>query len=439
MIGLDGTPFSLLRTLSSTGELPHLKRIFDSGTLLPMTTTLPEISSVAWPAFMTGKNPAKHGIFGFTDLKPNSYNLYFPNSKNIRSETLWDILGRQSKRTIAINIPSTYPAKEINGILIAGFVALDLEKAVYPKLLAPQLKEMDYRIDIDLARAQTSKDYLIDALNQSLETRANTILRFLDREEWDLFIGVITETDRLHHFLWDALDNGDSPHRQAFMDIYKKIDTFVGKIHERIDKNTLFILMSDHGFCRVKKQVYLNRWLENHEYLSYTTEAPTSISDIDGKNTKAFCLDPGRLYINLGSRFPDGSVADHDYGRLRQQLKEELVDLRLRDGSEEERVVDQVFFREEIYEGPHIKQAPDLVVLPHRGWDLKGSTTKNVLADIGPWTGMHTFDDAACFINRDINQTDLRIFDIAQTILNHFNVEKTAAMDGRCLISVTRR
>lgn len=87
VIGLDGTPYSLLRSLSDAGELPNLRRIFDAGTLAPMTTSLPEISSVAWPAFMTGKNPAKHGIFGFTDLKPNSYDIFFPNSSSIKSAT----------------------------------------------------------------------------------------------------------------------------------------------------------------------------------------------------------------------------------------------------------------------------------------------------------------------------------------------------------------
>ena len=153
ILGLDGTPYTLLESLCNAGKMPNLKEISGQGTLAPMTTALPEISSVAWSSFMTGKNPGKHNIYGFSDLKPNSYDAYFPNYTNIKSKTMWDIVGGEGKRSVIINVPSTYPARELNGILISGFVALDLEKAVYPLSLAAKLKMADYRIDVNLEKA----------------------------------------------------------------------------------------------------------------------------------------------------------------------------------------------------------------------------------------------------------------------------------------------
>ena len=102
------------------------------GTLLQMDTSIPDISSVAWTSFMTGSNPGRHGIYGFLDLQPNSYKIYFPNSRHIQSKTLWDVAGGAGRRSVVINVPSTYPAQPLNGVLISGFVAININKATYP-------------------------------------------------------------------------------------------------------------------------------------------------------------------------------------------------------------------------------------------------------------------------------------------------------------------
>ena len=434
IIGLDGTPFSLLRALCEERKLPNFGDILRNGTFKPMCTALPEVSSVAWTSFMTGKNPGKHSIYGFTDLQPYSYSIYFPNYASTKSETLWDILGTYGKRSVVINLPSTYPARELNGAMISGFVAVDLEKAVYPQALVSKLNDIGYRIDIDLEKAQESKDYLLEDLNLTLEKREQTILELMDNEEWDLFIGVITETDRLHHFLWGEMENGNSSYREAFIDYYKKIDTFIGKIYDRIDNNTLFIILSDHGFCKVKKQVYLNYWLNQNGYLSYKTDSPKLIADLDGTRTKAFCLDPGRIYINLENRFPKGLVKESNYTAFREELKEVLSNLKLSNSSGEEAVIKQIYTKEEIYQGPYLDRAPDLVVLPQLGWDLKGSVSKGVLTDNGPWTGMHTFDNAFLFISEQVADNNFRIFDAMPTALSYLEVVVPSDVDGQGLL-----
>ncbi|HEX8087996.1 MAG TPA: alkaline phosphatase family protein, partial [Blastocatellia bacterium] len=64
-IGLDGTPYTLLRRFVEDGTMPRMAELIGSGTLLQMDTSLPDISSVAWTSFMTGANPGRHGIYGF--------------------------------------------------------------------------------------------------------------------------------------------------------------------------------------------------------------------------------------------------------------------------------------------------------------------------------------------------------------------------------------
>ena len=83
VIGLDGTPLSFLKKKVGEGNLPNFKSLFSKGSLIETKSVHPTVSCVAWSTFMTGKNAAKHGIFGFIDRKPGTYSLYIPNSSNI--------------------------------------------------------------------------------------------------------------------------------------------------------------------------------------------------------------------------------------------------------------------------------------------------------------------------------------------------------------------
>ena len=78
VVGLDGVPFTLLEDLKQRNIIPNMSAIFDNGYFGQMAVSIPEISSVSWSSFMTGKQSGEHGIFGFIDLEPGTYNMYFP-------------------------------------------------------------------------------------------------------------------------------------------------------------------------------------------------------------------------------------------------------------------------------------------------------------------------------------------------------------------------
>ena len=157
ILGLDGTPYGLMQDLFSRGILKNLSEIAQKGCFQQMSTTIPDVSSVAWTSFMTGVNPGRHGIFGFMDVKPGTYSTFFPNTTHVRSPSIWQLIAKEEKKSVIVNMPSTYPAQEINGALIAGFVAIDLERATYPKKLVPWLKETGYMLDVDDSKATQVK------------------------------------------------------------------------------------------------------------------------------------------------------------------------------------------------------------------------------------------------------------------------------------------
>lgn len=429
VIGLDGTPCSLIRKLTQHGVCPNVSRLLSAGSLLEMKSTHPAVSSVAWTSFMTGKNPAKHGIFGFMDRIPGTYDMYYPNSRHIQGKPVWDILSQYNKRSVVINVPSTYPASEMNGILIAGFVAIDLARASFPASIVPVLKEMRYKIDVETQLIHKSKDKLFDDLFLTLEKRIRAILHFMKNEVWDLFIGIFTETDRLHHFFWEFMERNDSRYSQLFLDYYKKIDAAIGKITENLDNDTTLILLSDHGFCTLQQEVYINHWLKEEGFLTFKTTPPKSLADIGG-GSRAYCLDPGRIYINLKGREPNGCVEPgNDYEQLRNTLISKLTGLK--DPVTKTTIIDKIHKREEIYDGKYFDRAPDLVIEPKRGYDLKGAIYKETLLDRGIFSGMHTYDDAFVYVNqKNITRHSLNIADVAATILHSLDVPVPGDMDG---------
>ncbi|MFB0566799.1 MAG: alkaline phosphatase family protein [Candidatus Aminicenantaceae bacterium] len=417
VIGLDGVPYSLLRELAQKGIMPATAELINSGHLHKIKASLPEISAVSWTNFMTGTNPATHGIFGFTDLKKNSYELRFPNFLDLKKETFWDVLGKKNLRCIIINQPSTYPARKINGVLISGFVALDLDKAVFPSEYRDPLEKMGYQIDIDTLKSRENHDFLWNELEKTLEGRKKA-WNFLWKEDWDYFELVITGTDRLHHFLWPAYKDKNHIYHQNFLDYYRKIDQIIGDIvtsFRNINKDDEGLyLLSDHGFTEIEQEVYLNAWLVDKGYLKFESSSPESLTEIS-QQSKAFALDPNRIYLNLKEKFPKGTVNNPEKKALKEEIKKELEKLEYKG----KKVVSRVFDAEEIYSGPYLSEGPDLLVLSEYGFDMKGSVKKKEVFGRTNLQGMHTWDDAFFWADKNYGP-DLSISDLAEIKLMGF-------------------
>jgi len=417
IVGLDGVPFDLLLRLAEDGIMPAMHRLIQGGYLHRMKASLPEVSSVSWTSFMTGTNPGTHGIFGFTDLREHTYRIRFPNFLDVKAPTLWDRLGEMGLKSIVINQPSTYPARRIEGALVAGFVAIELAKAVYPLFHLAALEKMGYQIDIDTQRARQDHTFLWKELNSTLEGGRKAFQYFWN-QEWNLFEFIVTGTDRLHHYLWDAHADSGHPSHAAFIDYYSKVDGLIDQIAGRFQELTGGIeglyLLSDHGFTGIVQEVYLNAWLTHAGYLRFDSLTPKHLSEM-APGTRAFALDPNRIYINLKGRFPRGVVEKAEKQTLKSEITAALMELEF-GGS---KVVREVFDAEEIYSGPYVPKGPDLIVLAERGFDLKGCLEWKDIFGRTDLQGMHTWDDAFFWTSKNCGP-DLAISDVAAKIMEEF-------------------
>jgi len=398
IIGIDGVPYGLMKGFSDGGVMSNFEKLRKEGVFVKMSSSIPEISSVSWSSIITGKNPGEHGVYGFTDMIEGTYTLSFHHSKNLKAPPFWQ--KDESKKFVIINVPSTYPAQKINGVLISGFVSPDLEKAVYPLSYLDKLKSLNYKIDIDSEKGHKSKRLLFKELFETLELRRKVFEFLWEEIAWDVFMIVFTGTDRLGHFLWDAYEDKNHEFHAEFLEFFKRVDEVIGRIDSKLKENDSLMILSDHGMESIETNVNVNTYLADEGYLMLGEDPKKGYNNIK-KGTKAFALEPGRIYLNKAGKYPRGCVEEKDEDKLIQDLIDLFSSLK-RNGK---RAMRRVYRKEEIYHGSYVKNAPDLVLLSNSGFNLKAGLFKQELFENDIFSGKHTQDDAFLYVKNRENMS----------------------------------
>ncbi len=403
VLGIDGVPYSFLMNKFEKGEMPNLAAFVKDNPAKRMKSVYPTISSVAWTSYMTGKNPAEHNIFGFVDRNPNPFAIKIPLANERKAKTLWKKLSEEGKRVIVINVPPTYPPEEVNGILVSCFLCPDINKSSYPPDFAEYLKSKNYVIDVDAWLARESRRKFMDGLHDAMEKRFEVAFELMESKKWDFFQLHIMETDRLFHFFWDNIET-KGEFSKDISNFFSKLDGFLEKLQSRLSKNDKLLILSDHGFCGIKAEVQLNKWLENEGLLKFGAGKEKQLPDYE-KSSICYSLLPGRVFVNLEGREEKGTVKRKDYEKVRNDIRERLV--AFKDPNSGHKVIDKVFYREEIYQGPFIESAADIIAHPVNGYDLKGKLDAQDIFEHSALNGMHTYDDAfICAKNINISSVD---------------------------------
>jgi len=425
VLGLDGAPCSLLRRFMAEGLMPRLARLAGDDGLVPMDSCTPTVSNVAWSCFQTGRNPGAFGIYGFAELTERR-DLRIPTAADLRAPTLWRTLTRAGRRVVALGVPQTFPPPAVNGLLVSGFLAPRLEGAVHPPHWVERLREWGYRLDVDPLKARESLDHLRGDLLDGLAGRERAFEGLCDAEPWDLFVLHVMETDRINHFMWRFLETPQEPHGAFFRDFYRRLDAFIGRIADRLDDDTAFILLSDHGFCATVKEVQVNRWLARRGYLRADGDPAQGFAGVRGE---AVALVPGRIYL-----------LDGGAGEVRERL---IADLRAwRDPETGRPICAEVQPREALFSGPCLEAAPHIVCHPTDGYDLKAALGPGEVFTSSPICGMHTRHDAALLIrlggaSRQAPPAAGRkphLCDLMPTLLDLLGVEPPPDLEGRSLL-----
>lgn len=142
VIGMGGLDPTLITTLMDRGELPNFDRLRKSGSFLPLETTLPPETPVAWSSIATGCGPGKFGIFEFFFPDPATYrpvlSIYKVNTDNIldkrdkrylpvrHAKGFWNITSEAGVPTTVVRWPATFPPERVTGHFISGLGVPDV-------------------------------------------------------------------------------------------------------------------------------------------------------------------------------------------------------------------------------------------------------------------------------------------------------------------------
>ncbi len=432
-IGIDGLPYDLVADNPDT--FPTLSAIADRGDGARIDSIVPPESSACWPVLTSGVNPGQTGVYGFQDREVGSYDTYVPMGRDVQAERVWDRATEAGLDATVMNVPVTFPPQRTVQRMVSGYLSPDVDKAAHPEELREYLTESDYTLSVNAKLGhKDDKTEFIEHARRTLDARAEAFSRYVERDDWDLFVGVFSAPDRINHFLWDDYENS-GPYRDDLLEFYAALDEHIGRIREELPNDVRLVVGSTHGFTGLEYDVYCNEWLDREGWLSYDdADQHGSLSDIDDE-TRAYSLVPGRFYLNVAGREPDGVVPESEYETARSELQ---AALEAWEGPNGEPVAKRVVECETVFRGDHDAIAPDLVVIPNEGFDLKAGFRPHdeVFDTEGPRTGMHTFENAALFIDHpDANVEDADLLDIAPTLLRLLDVDYgRTELDGASLI-----
>ena len=430
-LGIDGVPHDLVRDHPDVFE--NLTAIADDGAGGRLSSIVPPESSACWPSLTTGRNPGATGVYGFQDREVDSDETYVPMGKDVKAERLWDRVTDAGRDATVLNVPVTFPPSTRIQRHVSGFLSPSLEAAASDDDVRSTLAEFDYRIDVDasLGHDDDKGEFLADA-HATLDARHEAFTHYLAADDWDLFFGVYMTTDRVNHFLFGDYAN-DGAYADEFLEFYAKLDRYVGEVRDRLDDDTTLLVASDHGFTELDHEVNCNRWLADAGWLSLAGDDPDSLADIGG-DTRAYSLIPGRFYLNLEGREPEGIVPESEYESVREEL---IADLESLTGPDGRNVCKRIVKGETVFSGDYTGIAPDLVVIPADGYDLKaGFKPKDAVFDAGPRNGMHKFENALRYAtDPDVDVEGADLYDLAPTVLDLMDVDVGDSLDGESLLA----
>jgi predicted AlkP superfamily phosphohydrolase/phosphomutase len=484
LIGLDGAEPALAGPWMDAGLLPNLARLRERGACLPCASTTPPATFPAWTTCVTGVNPGRHGILDFTEMVRGQYAIRFVNSTDRRAPALWNIVSDAGKRVGVLGVPATYPPEPVNGFMVSGFdspVCTGVDASfVYPASLYADVRDWRFA---DFQESHIGPGWhamAFERLMAKLDDKERIATALIEREAWDFFMVVFGESDTVSHHFWLFHDANSPRHRPGFEDairrVYMRLDAIVGRLVDAAGDDTVVGVVSDHGFGGAGTGVvHLNNWLAAEGYLRFApgggslmkaaalrvvpdrwrgalfrrfqaaatrAESRSRFSGIDWRATRAWSEELNyfpSVRVNLKGREPEGLVAPEEYDRFCEDLCRRL---------EAWEPVKKAWRREELYSGPYVERAPDIVL----ELALEGGYSHSCLRSrggaafrrIGPdehlggkergMNGTHR-PTGILLLSAPVEAASARLEDVAPTVLACLGVPGPP-MDGRSLIGL---
>lgn len=498
VVGLDGATFDLLLPLINQGHLPFFKKLLMGSSWGDMESVYPPLTAPAWTSFMTGKKVANHGIFDFFYRKESTYTQALYSIFDINDEIFWRILGENDKTVGIVNLPLTYPTQKVNGFMISGLLTPSGKRDfVYPPQL---LKEIEKNVGRYLLHHDQTgdPDLVINQEYEILEYRTKVARYLYSSHELDFFMIHYYGTDRIQHEFWHLIDRDHPLFNQreydkywgSILEYYRRLDEALYTLSKIVDEDTIFIIMSDHGFGPIYKFMNMNRWLVEEGFMKFRRNFLTylkrilfsmgftyssmaklilkfdlgkkamdfgrdrrqklqeriflSLRDVDWGRTYAYSIGNfGQIFINKKGREPKGIVSQGEYEEILDKITGKLLEFS--DPQSNEKIIEKVVRNDEIFQGEYFFDAPDLFPIT-KGMKIKPNglsdfTSKTILEPAFGSTGHHRLNGIFIahnpkMIKENNRIREAKIIDMTPTILYSMGCRIPDDIDGRILFDI---
>ncbi|HKW25152.1 MAG TPA: alkaline phosphatase family protein, partial [Terriglobales bacterium] len=290
------------------------------------------------------------------------------------------------------------------------------------------------------------------------QERERMMAHELERFSEGFFFVLFDTPDRLQHMFWRFVDKQHplfEPERASefgprVAQLYQRCDRTLGQVMERVDEETLLIVLSDHGFNSFRRGFHTNTWLWQNGLLALQNgkkpdeQLGEGFPGVDWSKTYAYAVGLGGIYLNLKGRERNGIVqaGSADAERACRAIQEGLANFV--DQKAGTPAIRSVSRKEQIYSGPYMTDAPDLLVNFSPGYRVSWPTSLGGFShclfedNTRRWSGDHIIDPDAVpgilFMNRPAAHNHARMVDLAPTILKHLKVPGYDNMEGKSLL-----
>jgi len=436
-------------------SLVNIRKLMANGIYGHLESVIPPITVPAWMCMVTSQDPGSLGVYGFRNRTDHSYSgLGFVSSSSIQAPAIWDQLATRGKKSIIVGLPPGYPPRKINGISVGCFLTPDTVNGefTYPTSIKKQITELVGEYPTDAKGFRTDDKAWLKKEIFEMSKKQWTVVRWMLKEqEWDYFHFVDIGLDRMHHGFWNYFDKEHvqyepgSPYESAIPEYYRWIDEQIGSVLPLLDKDTVVLVVSDHGAQRLDGGIAVNEWLVQ-EGLLVLEESPKEVTPfsklkINWAKTKVWSEGGyyARVFFNVKGREPQGVIPAGEYDAFQNEIKAKFEAIK----DDKGRPLNSLVFKpKEIYKS--VKNvAPDLIV--HFGglyWRSIGSVGYGHIHvqenDTGPDACNHA--QFGMFLLSAPNSSlrgefqGARLLDIAPTVLELAGYEIPSAMQGKALV-----
>jgi predicted AlkP superfamily phosphohydrolase/phosphomutase len=314
----------------------------------------------------TGYGPGEHGCFSYWDVHSPDYEPNVLDSGSPRRDLLWHRRELADRTVAVVNVFGTHPVRPVNGYCISYPMRRSLH-ACHPRRLPVTLARADIPIvhDVTVWFAGQAKEDFVPKVLAADAARAEATLHLLDGRAGaapDLTVLNLTAIDRLSHIYWQELEP-DSPvpaRDQAVFQAYQLADSVLGRLLDRVDERTDVLAFSEIGFGPLRAYCSVNDVLAAAALFGYGADGRP-----DWRRTRAFESVQGSqgVNVNLIGRYKHGTVPPAEREQTLDEVRAVLLaHVNPLTGGP---LFADVLRREDVYAGPAVDAAPDLVLEPY--------------------------------------------------------------------------